>query len=269
MKLSRYALVLTAVFAAVSAHAKIVSQAVAYDQGGVKLESWIVYDDAKVSAAKPAPGVLVVPEWWGLTDFAKGRATQLAKLGYVAFAVDMYGGGVTTRDKKKATELSAPFHGTSLMVDRTQAALAQLLASGFVDAKRVAAIGYCFGGTAVQLLAYSGAPLAGMVSFHGNLVPASAEAIAKNKARFLICHGAADEFVSAGEIAAFTKSVNDGKFDYQFVSYSGATHAFTNPEADKLGAENQLPVRYNEAADKRSWAHLKLFLKEIFAETKS
>jgi dienelactone hydrolase len=254
--------------ATVSLSAAIVSKPVVYEQDGVKLEGWLAYDDAQVSASKKAPGVLVMPEWWGLTSYPKDRAVELAKLGYVAFAVDFYGQGVVTRDKQQASELSGKFYGKPLMVERGQAGLEQLLATGLVDEKRVAAIGYCFGGAAAQLLAYSGAPLAGIVSFHGSLIAASPEAATKNRAKFLVCHGAVDPFVSADELAKFEQSMNEGKFDYQFISYAGAVHAFTNPDADKLGAENQLPVRYDAAADKRSWAHMKLFFGEIFGELK-
>jgi len=234
----------------------------------VKLEGYLVYDEAKVSADKKAPGVLVVPEWWGLTDYAKGRAEQLAKLGYVAFATDMYGAGVTTTEAKKAGELAGPFYGKPLMAERAQAGLDQLLASGLVDAAHVAAIGYCFGGSTVQALAYTGATLAGIVSFHGGLIPVPADAAAKTKAKILMCHGAIDPFIKPEELAAFTKAMNDGKFDYQFISYAGAVHAFTNPGADKLAAANGLTgnIAYNAAADKRSWAHMKTFLKEVLGK---
>lgn len=269
MKLSRVFLFSAFLGAAVSLQAKIVTKPIAYEHGGVQLEGWLAYDDAKVSPGQQAPGVLVLPEWWGLNDYAKGRAEQVAALGYVAFAVDMYGKGVVTRDKAKAGEWAGKFYGKPLMVERAQAGLGQLLGTGLVDENRVAAIGYCFGGAAAQVLAYSGAPLAGIVSFHGSLVAASPEAAAKNHAKFLICHGAVDPFVSAEEIAAFTKSMNEGKFDYQFVSYAGAVHAFTNPDADKLAAENQIPVKYDSAADRRSWAHMQAFFREIFDASKS
>lgn len=249
------------------ASAKIVTKSVAYEHAGVKLEGFLAYDDEKVSSAKRSPGVLVVPEWWGLNDYAKSRAEQVAKLGYVAFATDMYGAGVVTTDAKKAGELAGQFYGKPLMAERAAAGLAQLVKSGLVDEKRVAAIGYCFGGATVQALAYSGASLAGIVSFHGSLIPASAEAAKSNKAKFLVCHGAVDPFIKAEELAAFTKSMNDGKFDYQFVSYAGAIHAFTNPQADEVAKAAGLVggIGYNAAADKRSWGHMRSFFNEIFA----
>ncbi len=268
MNSSRLFLAGLALCAAGVLSAKIVTKPVAYEHAGVKLEGWLAYDDEKATTAAPAPGVLVLPEWWGLTKYPKDRAGQLAKLGYVAFAADMYGAGVTTEDPKKANELATPFYGKPLMPERAQAGLDQLLATGLVDKSRVAAIGYCFGGAAAQTLAYSGAPLVGIVSFHGSLVPASAEAAAKNRAKFLICHGAVDKFVSPEDIAAFMKGLNDGKFDYQFISYAGAVHAFSNPGADKIAKATGLPIAYNAAADKRSWAHMRTFFGEIFKAKK-
>ena len=263
MNLARLTLLGLAVGATLSLNAKIVTKPVAYEHAGVKLEGYLAYDDAKVAPDRMAPGVLVVPEWWGLTDYARGRAEQLAKLGYVAFATDMYGAGVTTTDPKKAGELAGQFYGKPLMAERAQAGLDQLLATGLVDAAHVAAIGYCFGGSTVQALAYSGAPLAGIVSFHGGLLPVPADAVAKTKAKILICHGAIDPFIKKEDIDAFMKAMNDGKFDYQFISYAGAVHAFSNPGADKIAAVTGLPIAYNAAADKRSWAHMRAFFKEI------
>ncbi len=268
MKLFRLSLAGLALGAALTVNAKIVTKPVAYEHAGVKLEGYLAYDDAKASADKKAPGVLVLPEWWGLTDYPRSRAEQLAKLGFVAFAADMYGAGVTTADPKKAGELAGPFYGKPLMAERAHAGLDQLLATGLVEPAHVAAIGYCFGGSTAQALAYSGAPLAGIVSFHGSLIPATADAAAKNHARILICHGAVDPFISADEIAAFMKGMNEGKFDYQFISYAGAVHAFSNPGADKIAKDSGLPIAYNEAADKRSWGHMKAFFQEIFRAKK-
>ncbi len=244
--------------------AKIIAKPVAYEHGGVKLEGWLAYDDTKVSANPKAPGILVLPEWWGLTDYPKSRAEQLAALGYVAFAADMYGTGVTTTDPKRAGELAGQFYGKPLMAERAQAGLDQLLATGMVENGKTAAIGYCFGGAIAQSLAYSGAPLAGIVSFHGSLIPASKDAADRNQAKFLICHGAVDTFISPAEIDAFTKSMDEGKFDYQFISYAGAVHAFTNPKADEIGRAAGIPIAYHPAADRRSWAHMKSFFTELF-----
>lgn len=243
--------------------ARIVTKPVAYNHAGVQLEGWLAYDESRV-AAGPLPGVLVLPEWWGLTDYPKGRAEQLARLGYVAFAVDMYGAGVTTGDPQRAGELAGQFYGRPLMAERARAGLDQLLATGLVAPAKVAAIGYCFGGATAQALAYSGAPLAGIVSFHGSLIPASPEAAARNQARFLVCHGAVDPFIKPEEISAFLRSLDEGKFDYQFISYAGAVHAFSNPQADEIARTAGIPIAYHAAADRRSWTHMQAFFAELF-----
>jgi dienelactone hydrolase len=258
--------VMCSVAAVVSLQAKIVTRAVPYEHGGVKLEGFLAYDDAQVTASKKAPGVLVLPEWWGLNDYPKSRAEQLAKLGYVAFAADMYGAGVTTLDPKKAGELAGPFYGKPLMAERARAGLDQLLKQTLVDPQRVAAIGYCFGGAAAQALAFSGAPVVGIVSFHGSLIPPSPEAAAKTKAKLLICHGAVDPFIKPEEIDAFKKAVDAGKLDYQFISYAGAVHAFSNPKADEVARATGLPIAYNAPADHRSWEHMRVFFGEIFGK---
>ena len=256
-------------FAAV-ADAKIITKSVDYSEGGVALKGYLAYDDA-VASKGPAPGVLIIHEWWGLNDYAKSRAEQVAALGYVAFAADMYGGGVATTEVAQAKALSGPFYGpNSPMVARAKAGLDQLLGSGFVDPSRVAAIGYCFGGSTCQALAYSGAPIAGIVSFHGGLIPVPADAATKTKAKLLICQGAVDPFVPKADRDTFLKAMDDGKFDYQYVSYAGAVHAFTNPEADVLAKKNGLSgIGYNEAADHRSWSAMKVFFKELFKPAKA
>jgi dienelactone hydrolase len=259
-------IVFLSVFAAAfAAQARVVTKVVPYEQGGVKLEGFLAYDDEKTAVGK-LPGVLVVHEWWGLNDYAKHRAVMLAQLGYVAFAVDMYGAGVSTTDAGEAGKLSGQFYGKPLMAERARAGFDQLLATGLVDETKVAAIGYCFGGAVCQALAYSGAPLVGIVSFHGLLVPAPAGA--PNKAKFLICHGALDPFSKPEAIAAFKKSMDDGGFDYQFISYSSARHAFTNPGVDELARKNGLgaAVGYNATAARRSWQQMRAFFDELFGQ---
>jgi dienelactone hydrolase len=249
--------------------ASIVTRDIDYSHAGTRLRGFLAYDDSLTSGAK-LPGVLVVHEWWGLNDYTKGRAIQLAKLGYVAFALDMYGAGVVTTDKAKAGGLAGQFYHKPLMAERAQAGLDQLMGTGLVDPARVAAIGYCFGGSTVQALAYSGAPLAGIVSFHGGLIPATAETAARTKAKILICHGALDPSEKPEEISAYIKSMNDAKLDYQFNEYAGALHAFTNPDADKMAALNGLQgfIGYSPSADHRSWADMNVFFAEIFGPAK-
>jgi dienelactone hydrolase len=261
------ATVLAFSIAAMTSRASIVTRDIEYDQGGVKLQGYLAYDDAKVKDGK-LPGVLVVHEWWGLNDYVKHRAVMLAQLGYVAFALDMYGKGVLAKDPKQAGELAGQFRGKPLMAERAQAGLDQLLGTGLVDPSKVAAIGYCFGGSTVQALAYSGAPLVGIVSFHGGLIPASADAVAKNKAKILICHGALDPSMKQEQIDAYLKSLNDGKVDYEFKQYAGAYHAFTNPDSDKTAEANPSMkgfIAYSPSADRRSWTDMQAFFNEIFA----
>ncbi len=263
MKLLSAFVTVFALLLAPALSAKLVTKPVSYEHNGTQLEGFLAYDDAKTAQAK-LPGILVIPEWWGLNDYVKGRARQLAELGYVAFVADMYGAGIVTTDPKKAGELAGQFYGKPLFAERSRAGLDQLLAQPFVDTSRVASIGYCFGGAASQALAYSGAPLAGIVSFHGSLLAASPEAAAKNKAKFLVLHGAVDPFISKAELDAFLESMNTGKFDYQFIAYADAVHAFTNPGADAIAANGLNGVGYNAAADRRSWEHMKTFFAEIF-----
>lgn len=259
---------LLAALTAASASAKVIFQPVAYEHAGTKLEGWLAYDDKKITADEKAPGVLLVPEWWGVNDYVKGRAKQIAKLGYVAFVADMYGAGVSTTDPKRAGELAGQFYGKPLMAERAQAGLDQLLKNASVDPARVAAIGYCFGGSTVQALAYTGAPLAGIVSFHGGLLPVPADAATKTKAKLLFCNGAADPSVKPEAIATLESSLEAAGLDYQFINYAHAKHAFTNPDADKFAAAGLSIVGYHAAADHRSWEHMKLFFKELFAAKK-
>jgi dienelactone hydrolase len=255
--------------AAVSARSSVVTRDVDYEHNGVKLQGFLAYDDSKTANAK-LPGVLVIHEWWGLNDYVKHRAVQLAKLGYVAFAADMYGKGVLAKDAKEAGELAGSLRGKPLFAERAQAGLDQLLASGVVDPTRVAAIGYCFGGSAVQALAYTGAPLVGIVSFHGGLIPANAKIASRLKAKILICHGALDPSLKRAEIDAYLKSLDEAKIDYEFIQYAGAFHAFTNPDSDRNAEKNPGMkgfVAYSPTADHRSWADMRVFFDEIFGET--
>lgn len=248
-----------------NASAKLVTRTVSYQDGDVRLKGYLAYDDAKTSQGK-LPGVAIVPEWWGVNDYVKHRAEQVAKLGYVAFVVDMYGDGEVTTDAKKAGALAGQFYGKPLMATRARAGLDAMLATDLVDPAKVAAIGYCFGGTTSLALAFSGAPLAAVVTFHAGLIPVPAGAASATHAKFLINHGALDPMVKKADLDAFVQGMNDAKFDYQFISYSGAVHAFSNPAADALAKSNGLggAIAYNAAADHRSFAAMRGFLAETF-----
>ncbi len=243
------------------AQAKMVTKTVEYQQDGTPLLGYLAYDEAM---AGKRPGVLVVHEWWGLNDFVKKRAEELAGLGYVALAADMYGRGRTTTDREEAAKLSGVLRSQpSLLRARAQAALATLAAQPQVDPRRLAAIGFCFGGTTVLELAYSGANLLGVVSFHGGL-PLPQPGEGKNiKARVLVLHGADDPFVKPQEIAAFEEAMRQSGADWQMILYGGAVHSFTNPEASKAGVTG---VAYEPKAAARSFRHMQLFFQEIFAE---
>lgn len=236
--------------------AEVVTRTVAYEHDGAKLEGFLAYDDA---AKDKRPGVLIVHEWWGLNDYARDRARQLARMGYVAFALDMYGKGVLAGTPDEAGRLASQFKGRPLMRTRARAGLDVLLRDERVDPRRVVAIGYCFGGTAVLELAYSGAELAGVVSFHGGLTPAQGDDLKRIRARILVCHGADDPFVSADELRAFEESMRAAKADWQMIWYGGAVHGFTNPGMDAFKIDG---ARYDASADRRSWRHLRDFLEE-------
>ncbi len=253
-------LVLLAILLAGGARAGIVTKEVLYRDGEVELEGYVAYDDA-VQGRRP--GVLVVHEWMGLGENARMRARMLAEEGYVAFAVDMYGKGVRAKDTKEAAALAGKYKGDrDLMRGRIRAGLDELLKREDVDPSRVAAIGYCFGGTTVLELARSGAPVAGVVSFHGGLDAPKPAAKGDIKAKVLVLHGADDPYVKPEEVAGFEGEMRECGADWQLVSYGGAVHSFTNQEA---GSDKSRGLAYNESADKRSWRAMKDFFAEIFA----
>jgi dienelactone hydrolase len=241
------------------ARGDIVKTPVHYRQGDTDLLGLLVYDD---SVQTPRPGVVVFPEWWGLTDYPKHRAEQLAQLGYVAFAADMYGNGQTTNAPDEATKLMQGVEGDlDLCRARAQAALDTLSKDPHVDPKRIAAIGYCMGGTVALELARSGAPIVGVVSFHGGLATARPDDARNIKGKILVCTGGEDAFVPPAQVEAFKDEMRKGGVDWQIIVYGGAHHAFTNPEADSHHIPN---IAYNAAADKRSWEAMKAFFAEVF-----
>ncbi len=241
------------------AGAEVKTRAVEYKHGDVVLEGWMAWDDA---AKEKRPGVLVIHEWWGHNAYVRKRAEQLAAEGFVAFALDMYGKGVLETTFEGAGKQAGRFKDDrKLGRERARAGLDVLMKDEHVDPKKVAAIGYCFGGTVALELARDGADLAAVVSFHGGLgTPMPAEA-GKVKAKILVCHGADDAFVPAEEVAAFENEMRKAGADWQLVKYSGAVHSFTNPDAGKDPAKG---LAYNEAADKRSWRAMKSLFSEAF-----
>lgn len=235
--------------------------AVTYSADTVTMNGFVAYDSAN-TAKKPV--VLIVHEWWGLNEYIKTRARQLAELGYLAMAVDMYGNGKQADNPELAGKMATPFYSNPAMAkSRFDAALAYVKTLPSADTSQVAAIGYCFGGAQVLNMAKLGSPLRGVVSFHGGLagVPADKNLL---KAAILVCHGEADSFVPAAEIAQFKKQMDSIGADYSFKSYANATHAFTNPEATEKGKKFKMPIEYNAAADSASWNDMKAFFGKIF-----
>jgi dienelactone hydrolase len=258
LAIRRIALLLAALACAAAAHAKIVTKTIDYEQGGEKLRGYLAYDDAKKGAR---PGVLVVHEWWGLNDYIKRRTEQLAKMGYVAFAADMYGAQKTTRDPKEAQAWSSSVVKGGLLAPRSKAALDILRNQAQLDKSHLAAIGFCFGGSTVLQLAYSGEALDGVVTFHGSLMPPDEAQARQIKASIVILHGAEDGFIKPETIDAVRKSLDAAKVDWYMVTYANAVHAFTNPDADSFNIPG---IGYNEKAAKRSWQEMQRFFDEKF-----
>ena len=256
-------LILTAILVLMTVTAgygKIVTQPVNYQQNDTILEGYLAYDDA-VSGRRP--GVLVVHEYWGLNEFARNKAEEVAKMGYVALAVDMYGRGKVTRDPEEARKWAGHVRSTPLMRERAKAGLQTLARHDLVDAGRLAAIGFCFGGTTVLELAYSGADVRGAASFHGGLTVPQAEEMKNIKASLLVLHGADDPHVKAEAVDAFLKAMKQGNVDWQMILFGNTVHSFTNPEA---GSDPSKGVAYNPQAATRSWKYLRIFLEEIFGQ---
>jgi dienelactone hydrolase len=255
-----FALVIV-LLSATASWAKVETKTIAYEHAGQKLEGFLAWDDA---VRGKRPGVLVVHEWWGLNDYARSRARQLAELGYVAFALDMYGEAKTAKHPAEAREMAGKVRANvQSWRERAQKGLDVLRSQDTVDPKRVAAIGYCFGGSTVLQLAFAGADVAGVVSFHGSLPAPEKDDLKKIRAKILVCHGAADAFIPAAQIDAFRAALDEAAADWQMVYYAGAKHSFTNPGADAAGLDG---LKYDKNADQRSWAHMKLFFDEIFAK---
>jgi len=248
-----------------SASAKIVTQTVDYtDEQGAALQGFVVYDDA---TSDPRPGVLVLHDWRGLTDYTHTRAEMLAQLGYVAFAADIYGKGIRPQSVPEYTQQMTIYKGDrALYRERARAAYQAFLKVPQLDPQRIAAIGYCFGGTGVIEMARDGLPLLGVVSFHGGL---DSRPLAPGKAiqaKVLALCGADDPFEKPEDLAAFEQQLRKNNVDYQIVSYGHAVHAFSDPGVDAL---NLPGAKYNAAADRRSWQAMRDFLAEIFATKQS
>lgn len=247
---------------ALPALSEIVSEAIEYQHDGVALKGVMVYDS---EVEGPRPGVLIVHEWWGRDEYAERRARMLAEEGFVAFALDMYGDGVLVDSPAEARALATPFYADRpLMRDRAAAGLDVLLGSERVDPDRVAAIGYCFGGTVVLEMARAGAPLAAVVCYHGGLTGPHPMREGAFAGTVLVCNGAADPMVTADDKKAFIEEMHKAGADFVFIDYAVALHSFTNPEADESGIDG---VGYDRKADERSWTHTLDLFREVFAKS--
>lgn len=245
--------------------AAIKTQEIPYQSAdGTKMIGYYAYDDA---VKGPRPGVVVVHEFWGLNDYAKRRARDLAGLGYSALAIDMYGGGKNTEHPKDAMAfMQEVLKDSSAAAARFQAGLELLKQQPQTDPNKVAAIGYCFGGGVVLNAARQSSPLLGVVSFHGALATNTPATPGSVKAKILVEHGAQDSMVTPDAVTAFKAEMDKAGADYKFVSLEGAKHGFSNPDADRLshGDHGGPDIGYNKAADERSWADMQAFFKKIF-----
>ena len=240
-----------------TAGAAVQSKEIEYDHDGTKLKGVLYYDDA---AKEKRPAVLVFHEWWGLDDYAKMRARQLAEMGYVAFAADMYGVGKITEHPMEARKMAEAVRMNQAgWLGRAQAALKVLQSQEQVDKENIAAIGYCFGGSTALVLAYSGAPLKAVNTFHAALPTPTAEQAKAIKAKLVVAHGADDAFISKESIDKFKAALDEASVKYRFDSYPGAVHSFTVKEADKKAIKG---MGYNESADTKSWQAMRDLFKE-------
>lgn len=244
------------------AWAEIVTEEIEYTADGVTMKGYMAWD-GEIEGKRP--GVLVVHEWWGHNDYARKRVRQLAELGYTAFALDMYGDGQTADHPEDAGKFAKKVaqDGESRSV-RFLAAQEVLESHPTVESGKVAALGYCFGGSVSLNMAREGADLAGVVAYHAGLSSPVEAAPGEVKARVRVFTGAADPMVPPEQVAAFEKEMQAAGVDYEVVSYEGVLHSFTNPDADEFARRFDMPVGYDAAADRDSWEKTQSFLKEIF-----
>jgi len=262
MKLPVFAVAVFGLMTALPLQAEIRSEAVDYRDGEEAMQGFVYWDDA---IEGKRPGIMVVHEWWGLNEYAKKRAAMLAELGYVSFAVDMYGKGKVTGQRDQAREwMQQVTADVEMWRERANFGIEYLKKHPLVDSKKVAAIGYCFGGGTVLQLAYGGTDIAGVVSFHGALPAAPEGSEGKIPTRILVLHGYADEFVKPDVVANFQARLETAGAHWEMDIYGGGVkHSFTNPDAAKAGMEN---LKYDATADARSWKRMQDFFGELFAE---
>jgi len=253
---------LVALTTASTAWGKVTGREVEYRSGDTVLKGYLA-EDAAIKGKRPA--VLVVHEWWGLNDYARKRARMLAKLGYVALAVDMFGEGKTAQHPDDAGKFAGEVMKNKPAAEaRFNAALDFIKQQRSVDPTRIAAVGYCFGGGVVLQMARQGVDLRGVVSFHGTLATDTPARDGAVKARVLVFNGEADKMIPPEQVAAFKAEMEKAGAAFRYVGYPGVMHSFTNPDADSYAKKFKLPLAYDRKADRDSWRQTKQFLKEIF-----
>ena len=255
-----------AALVASSLGASIKTEEVTYSEGTTKMKGFLAWDD---SISGKRPGILVVHEWWGLNEYARSRAKQLAELGYTALAVDMYGDGRSTDHPKDAGAFAASvMKDPQVALARLQAAMEALKSQPTVDPEQIAAIGYCMGGAIVLNAARQGFDLDAVASFHGSLgglLPIKGPV----KGKILVCHGADDSFIPPEKVEAFKEEMKAAGADFKFISYPGAKHGFSNPKADEAAKNFKIDVAYNAEADSKSWKELEALLQAVFSKSKA
>lgn len=262
--MKKYFFGLVALLLSVVVCADIKTREIQYQVDGKSFTGYLAYDD---SIEGKRPGILVVHEWWGHNDYVRKRAEMLAQLGYTAFALDMYGSGNLADHPKDAMKfMQAVVSDMDVAEQRFQAGLNLLRNQPQVDNKRIAAIGYCFGGSTALHMARQGADLDAVVSFHGALDTETPAQKGEVKARLLILTGAADPMIPAGEVDAFRAEMDAAGVDYSIHTYPEAKHAFTNPAADSFGKRFELPLAYDAKADADSWLKMRDFLAKVFVQ---
>lgn len=246
-----------------NAYSKVVTETVEYKASdGTAMEGFVTYDN---DLKKSVPGVLIVSNWMGISDFTKQKAEKIAKMGYIVFAADIYGKGVKPKDAKEAADMSKKyFDDRALLRTRIRAAYDKFASMKGVNPKDIVAAGYCFGGTAALELARSGAPVVGTVSFHGILSTPNPDDAKNIKGKLLVLNGAEDPNVTPAQVTAFKEEMKKGGVDLKFVDYKGAVHAFTDPSA---GNDKSKGTAYDAKADQQSWDEFKQFLKKVFKKS--
>lgn len=246
----------------IAAQAALIGSEVDYKAAGQIMKGYLVYDD---SIEGKRPGILVVHEWWGLNDYARRRADMLAVLGYLAMAVDMYGDGKQADHPEEAGKFAAEVKSRMGEArERFIAGMNQLRQHPLLDGENIGAVGYCFGGGIVLQMARDGLDLKGVVSFHGELKTSQPAEKGKVKGAILVCQGDSDKFVPLEDITSFIKEMVDAQVTFQFHSFPGAQHSFTNPGADLLAEKFKIPIGYQKKADQESWRDMRYFFDGVF-----